>query len=559
MLLGGDEIGRTQHGNNNAWCQDNEISWFDWEHDDLAAASCCEFTRRLIALRREHPVFRRSDFLAGPASSRARACPTSGGSAPDGRRMTRRDWRRGDARRSASSSTARELRDAAAAHGRAEIVDDSFLAALQRALRGRRRSAAAAGASARGGRSSSRPPTRPPSRAASATARATSVTVIARARSSCCSGPRELRERRSSCARPTACSSAPSFDFADARELVPYLRELGVSHLYLSPVAAGPRRARPTATTSSTRAGSRDELGRRGGAARARRPRRAPAWGSCSTSSRTTWPPTTRTAAGRDPELRARVLRHRPGDRRATGASSTSTSSPGVRAGGPGGLRGDPRASSSSSCARGSSTACASTTPTASPTRAATSSGCATRGVERVWVEKILEPGERLRDWPVAGTVGYEFLERRQALFVDPAGERTLTELCSRCPAIDARSPRSRTRRSSSRRADLRARGRAAARGWRLELPAASSREALASLPVYRTYVEPWSGRVDDADRDARSTRRACTADARGACCCSRSATPRRVRHALPADLAGDHGQGRRGHRLLPLPAGCSR
>src|SRR5690349_5669040 len=64
MLLGGDEFGRTQGGNNNAWCQDNEISWYDWEqlaaNDDLVA-----FTRKLIALRRAHAVFRRRSFLFG--------------------------------------------------------------------------------------------------------------------------------------------------------------------------------------------------------------------------------------------------------------------------------------------------------------------------------------------------------------------------------------------------------------------------------------------------------------------------------------------------------------
>ena len=51
------------------------------------------------------------------------------------------------------------------------------------------------------------------------------------------------------------------------------------------------------------------------------------------------------------------------------------------------------------------------------------------RGVERVWVEKILDPGEHLRDWPVEGTVGYEFLNDVQALFVDPAGEAALASL----------------------------------------------------------------------------------------------------------------------------------
>ena len=61
-------------------------------------------------------------------------------------------------------------------------------------------------------------------------------------------------------------------------------------------------------------------------------------------------------------------------------------------------------------------------------TRASTSSGCATRGAEHVWVEKILEPGERLRDWPVEGTTGYEFANDVTALFVDPAGEGPLTD-----------------------------------------------------------------------------------------------------------------------------------
>jgi len=62
MLLGGDEFGRTQQGNNNAYCQDNEITWFDWSSVDKDLLA---FTRRLIAFRREHPVFRRRRFLAG--------------------------------------------------------------------------------------------------------------------------------------------------------------------------------------------------------------------------------------------------------------------------------------------------------------------------------------------------------------------------------------------------------------------------------------------------------------------------------------------------------------
>ncbi len=64
MLFGGDEMRRTQGGNNNAYCQDNEISWFNW----LLAkenASLVEFTRRAIAIRKKHPVFRRTDFFRG--------------------------------------------------------------------------------------------------------------------------------------------------------------------------------------------------------------------------------------------------------------------------------------------------------------------------------------------------------------------------------------------------------------------------------------------------------------------------------------------------------------
>jgi isoamylase len=66
MLLGGDEMGRTQNGNNNAYCQDNETTWFDWASADQDQL---DFTRRLIAFRRAHPVFRRRHFLAGAEAS----------------------------------------------------------------------------------------------------------------------------------------------------------------------------------------------------------------------------------------------------------------------------------------------------------------------------------------------------------------------------------------------------------------------------------------------------------------------------------------------------------
>jgi (1->4)-alpha-D-glucan 1-alpha-D-glucosylmutase len=117
-----------------------------------------------------------------------------------------------------------------------------------------------------------------------------------------------------------------------------------------------------------------------------------------------------------------------------------------------------------------------------------------------VWVEKILEPGERLRDWPVEGTTGYEFANDVTALFVDPVGEEPLTALYeeltgeTRSFAEVAGAAKLELARSDFRREFARLRG--LLHHPRLE-------EAAASLPVYRTYVEPWSGRVEEPDRDA--------------------------------------------------------
>jgi glycogen operon protein len=83
MLLGGDELGRSQQGNNNAYCQDNELSWFDWSQPDT---ELLEFTRRLMAFRKQHPVFRRRRFLAGAEASQLRWYT------PGGTEMTPGDW-----------------------------------------------------------------------------------------------------------------------------------------------------------------------------------------------------------------------------------------------------------------------------------------------------------------------------------------------------------------------------------------------------------------------------------------------------------------------------------
>jgi isoamylase len=98
MLLAGDEMGRTQGGNNNAYCQDNEVSWVDWTRA-ASERDLMDFTRAMSALRREHPVFRRRRFFSGH--------PTTG--TPDGpgdivwltlagEEMTEEDWRAGQAK-----------------------------------------------------------------------------------------------------------------------------------------------------------------------------------------------------------------------------------------------------------------------------------------------------------------------------------------------------------------------------------------------------------------------------------------------------------------------------
>jgi glycogen operon protein len=89
MLLAGDEIGRTQRGNNNAYCQDNDLSWLSWT--DIDDPDLLDFTRSLIALRREHPVFRRTRFFYGDMN-RVRGLKDISWIAPDGTEMQPHMW-----------------------------------------------------------------------------------------------------------------------------------------------------------------------------------------------------------------------------------------------------------------------------------------------------------------------------------------------------------------------------------------------------------------------------------------------------------------------------------
>jgi (1->4)-alpha-D-glucan 1-alpha-D-glucosylmutase len=122
------------------------------------------------------------------------------------------------------------------------------------------------------------------------------------------------------------------------------------------------------------------------------------------------------------------------------------------------------------------------------------------RGARHVWVEKILEPGEELRDWPVEGTTGYEFANDVTALFVDPAAEEPMTEIYAELTG---------EWRSFREVADL-SKFEQAATDFQREFAYLRRlydhpelERAAASLHVYRTYVEPWSGKVEQADRDA--------------------------------------------------------
>src|SRR5690349_20317249 len=120
MLLGGDEIGRSQRGNNNAYCQDNEISWFDWDHED---GGLLAFTQRLIAFRRAHPVFRRRHFFHG--ESLGADAPDIGWFRPDGSQMRAEDWSSGFGKAIGVFFNGETIPSPDARGER--VVDDSFL------------------------------------------------------------------------------------------------------------------------------------------------------------------------------------------------------------------------------------------------------------------------------------------------------------------------------------------------------------------------------------------------------------------------------------------------
>jgi len=281
---------------------------------------------------------------------------------------------------------------------------------------------------------------------------------------------------------------APSLTFADTRELVPYLRELGVSHLYLSPVL----QARSGSTHGYDVCDPTKVSEELGGEAELR------ALCEAGLGVILDVVPNDMAASDENPYWRDPDLRRRFFDLdEATGRyrrffdidelAGVRVEDPQVfeethrlvlqfvREGLVDGLRID------------------------HPDGLADPRGYLERlrseGMDRIWVEKILEPGEPLRGWPVEGTTGYEFANDVQALFVDPAGEQTLTHLAGESRAWEVVAFEAKLEQALTTFRPEVERVRRLYDAPNLEL-------ALASLRVSRTFVDPQSGRVEQADRE---------------------------------------------------------
>lgn len=126
MLCGGDEIGRTQQGNNNAYCQDNELSWHDWELT-AEGRNLLGFVRQLIALRHQHPVFRRRRFFQG-RKIHGSEIKDIVWLRPDGKEMDEADWSQGYLRALGIVLAGDAIEETDARGNR--IVDDTFLLLL---------------------------------------------------------------------------------------------------------------------------------------------------------------------------------------------------------------------------------------------------------------------------------------------------------------------------------------------------------------------------------------------------------------------------------------------
>jgi glycogen operon protein len=124
MISHGDEIGRSQHGNNNVYCQDSELSWMDWDLCETNDA-LLEFTRTAVALRRKHPVFRRRRFLVGKPIRSGEQVRDIAWLTPAGQEMTPEDWGSGFGKSIAVFLNGEAIHEPNARGER--VTDDSFL------------------------------------------------------------------------------------------------------------------------------------------------------------------------------------------------------------------------------------------------------------------------------------------------------------------------------------------------------------------------------------------------------------------------------------------------
>jgi (1->4)-alpha-D-glucan 1-alpha-D-glucosylmutase len=281
----------------------------------------------------------------------------------------------------------------------------------------------------------------------------------------------------------------PDLSFAGARELVPYLAELGISHLYLSPslqARAGSTHGYDVAdpTRLSDDLGGEDEFRALAAAAREAGmgivldvvPNHMYA------GDENTW--------WADPELRAKYFDVDPETGRYRRFFDIDDLA---------GLRQeDPEVFEATHgkvlelVAEGLVQGLRIDHPDGMADPAAYLARLRERGVEHVWVEKILEAGEPLRDWPVEGTTGYEWANDVQALFVDPRGEEVLDAMWREIdptpwPEVAHTAKLEQAATTFTHEVQ--------------RLGELGSAEALAAFPVYRTYVEPARGRVEEADR----------------------------------------------------------
>ena len=273
MIAHGDEIGRTQHGNNNVYCQDSELSWMDWSLVDKNS-DLLEFTRKVTALRKAHPVFRRRRFFDGEPIRSGDEVRDIAWLTPAGKEMQPQDWG-GEFGKSIAVFLNGEAIPEPDARGE-RVVDDSFLMCFN-------------------AHDHEVDFVIPPDDYATEWTAVLDTTDRHRCRWSwSCTTATRFRCPAGRCSYsvrlsdawffrycpPTGCSfvvpsSGFGFTFADAENLLDYLDDLGVSHLYLSPIltpvtgsAHGYDVTDPT--TVSAELGGPEGLARLSAAARAR-------------------------------------------------------------------------------------------------------------------------------------------------------------------------------------------------------------------------------------------------------------------------------------------------